>query len=88
MIRNYLTIIFRNLWKNKLYTFINIISLAMGIASIVWGIQNYRYSFSYDQFHKDGKNIFRVLTKTAGSDNLKGYCPEYWQLLLKMISRM
>jgi len=76
MIRNYLTIIFRNLWKNKLYTFINVISLAVGIASIVWGIQDYRYSFSYDNFHNDGKNIFRVLTKTAGSDNRKGYCPE------------
>ena len=50
MIRNYLTIIFRNLWKNKLYTFINVISLAVGIASVVWGIQDYRYSFSYDQF--------------------------------------
>ena len=76
MIRNYLTIIFRNLWKNKLYTFINVITLAVGIASIVWGIQDYRYSFSYDNFHKDGKNIFRVLTKTTGSDNRKGYCPE------------
>ena len=76
MIRNYLTIIFRNLWKNKLYTFINIISLAVGIASVVWGIQDYRYCFSYDNFHKDGKNIFRVLTKTTGSDNRKGYCPE------------
>ena len=76
MIRNYLTIIFRNLWKNKLYTFINVISLAVGIAAVVWGIQDYRYSFSYDQFHKDGKNIFRVLTKTAGNDNRKGYCPE------------
>ncbi len=76
MIRNYLTIIFRNLWKNKLYTFINVISLAVGIASIVWGIQDYRYSFSYDQFHKDGKNIFRVLTKTAVNDNRKGFCPE------------
>jgi ABC-type antimicrobial peptide transport system permease subunit len=76
MIRNYLTIIFRNLWKNKLYTFINILSLAVGIAAVVWGIQDYRYSFSYDNFHKDEKNIFRVLTKTAGNDNRKGYCPE------------
>jgi putative ABC transport system permease protein len=76
MIRNYLTIIFRNLWKNKLYTFINVISLAVGIAAVVWGVQDYRYSFSYDQFHKDGKNIFRVLTKTSGNDNRKGYCPE------------
>jgi putative ABC transport system permease protein len=77
MLRNYLTIIFRNLWRNKLYTCVNIISLAVGIASIVWGFQTYRYSFSFDNFHKNRNNIFRVLTKVAGNDNLKGYCPEY-----------
>src|SRR5882672_7397839 len=75
MFKNYFKIITRNLWRNKLYTLINIIGLAAGIASIVWGIQNYRYSFSYNNFHKDSKSIFRVLTKAEGSDNLKGYCP-------------
>jgi putative ABC transport system permease protein len=77
MLRNYFTIIFRNLWRNKLYTIVNMVSLAVGIASFVWGFQTYRYSFSFDNFHKNGSNIFRVLTKAAGSDNRKGYCPEY-----------
>jgi len=77
MFKNYCTIIFRNLWKHKLYTTINIVSLAVGIASIVWGVQTYRFSFSFNNFHKDSKNIFRVLTRVAGNDNLKGYCPEY-----------
>jgi putative ABC transport system permease protein len=75
MLRNYFTIIFRNLWRNKLFTFINIISLGVGIASIVWGIQNYRYSYSYDNFHKDAKNIFRILSKATGNDYLRGICP-------------
>src|SRR6266700_1167429 len=75
MFKNYFKIIGRNLWRNKFYTLVNIIGLGVGIASIVWGFQNYRYGFSYDNFHKDGKNIFRVLTKAAGSDNLKGVCP-------------
>ena len=75
MLRNYLTIIWRNLWKNKLYTLVNIISLGVGIASFIWGIQNYRYSFSYNNFHQDQQHIFRVLTKVRGSDNLKGFCP-------------
>lgn len=75
MFKNYFKIIVRNLWKNKLYTLINIIGLGVGIASIVWGFQNYRYSFSYNNFHKNGKSIFRVLTKAEGSDNLKGVCP-------------
>jgi ABC-type antimicrobial peptide transport system permease subunit len=75
MIKNYLKIITRNLWRNKLYTLINIIGLGVGIASIVWGFQNYRFSFSFDNFHKDPKSIFRVLSKIRGSDNLKGICP-------------
>ncbi|MEP6927755.1 MAG: ABC transporter permease [Ginsengibacter sp.] len=75
MLKNYLKIIIRNLWRNKLYTLINIIGLGAGIASIVWGFQNYRYSFNYNNFHKDTKSIFRVLTKIEGSDNLKGICP-------------
>lgn len=83
MFKNYCTIIFRNLWKNKLYTIVNIISLAVGIASIVWGFQTYRNSFSYNNFHKDQKSIFRVLTKVAGNDNLKGYCPEYLAIMAK-----
>src|SRR5450432_464550 len=83
MLSNYLTIIFRNLWRNKLYTCVNIISLAVGIASIVWGFQTYRYGFSYNNFHKDQKNIFRVLTKVAGNDNLKGYCPQYLAQMAK-----
>ncbi|MEO7766630.1 MAG: ABC transporter permease, partial [Ferruginibacter sp.] len=57
------------------YTLINIVGLGIGIASIVWGIQNFRFSFSYDNFHKDKESIFRVLTKGEGSDNLKGVCP-------------
>ena len=55
----------------------------MGIASIVWGIQNYRYCFSYNDFHKDRKNIFRVLTKAAGNDNRKGICPATLALVVK-----
>ena len=77
MFKNYCSIIFRNLWKNKLYSLVNIVSLGVGIATIVWGFQNYRFCYSYNNFHKDNTSIFRVLTKSAGSDNLKGYCPEY-----------
>ena len=84
MFRNYCTIIIRNLWKNKLYTLVNIVSLGVGIASIVWGIQTYRFSFSYNNFHKDQNNIFRVLTKAEGSDNRKGYCPEYLAQMAKI----
>jgi putative ABC transport system permease protein len=75
MVKNYFKIIFRNLWRNKLYTGINIIGLGLGIAALIWGIQTYRYSFSFDGFQKNKDHVFRVLTKMQGSDQLKGICP-------------
>lgn len=75
MFKSYLKIIARNLWKNKLYTLINVMGIGIGIAAVVWGFQNYRYSFSYDNFHKNRESIFRVLTKTDGNDKLKGVVP-------------
>jgi putative ABC transport system permease protein len=83
MFKNYCTIIIRNLWRNKFYTVVNMVSLAVGIASVVWGFQTYRYSGSFDNFHKDRTNIFRVETKVAGNDNLKGYCPQYLAAVAK-----
>ncbi len=83
MFRNYCIIILRNLWRNKLYTSVNIITLAIGIATIVWGFQDYRYSMSFDNFHKDGKNIFRVLAKPVGRDFLQGVCPGTLAMVVK-----
>jgi putative ABC transport system permease protein len=76
MLRNYFTIIFRNLRKNKLFTFINFISLGICIVSIIWGSQNYRRSYSYDNFYRDAKNNFRILSKATGNFYLKGIYPK------------
>lgn len=75
MFKNYFKIIVRNLWRNKLYTLINIVGLGIGIAAFVWGVQNYRFSVSYNNFHKDKERVFRVLTKAEGTDKMKGMCP-------------
>ncbi|MGC1632779.1 MAG: FtsX-like permease family protein [Gelidibacter sp.] len=62
MIRNYLKIAWRNIWKNKLFSFINIISLAIGLsASFVIGLMVY-YDFTFDKFHTDGDLIYRITT--------------------------
>ena len=51
MLNNYFKIIFRNLRRYKSYTFINILGMAIGIAAMVWGYQDYKFSFSFDDFH-------------------------------------
>ncbi|NER13025.1 FtsX-like permease family protein [Leptobacterium flavescens] len=60
MLKNYLKIAWRNLWKNKLFTSINIVSLAIGLStSFVIGILVY-YDLSFDTFHKDSDRIYRI----------------------------
>src|SRR5690606_8617981 len=62
MIKNYFKIAWRNLWKNKLFSLINILSLAIGIsASFVIGLMVY-YDFTFDTFHKDSDLKYRVST--------------------------
>ncbi|HEV8505559.1 MAG TPA: ABC transporter permease [Chitinophagaceae bacterium] len=75
MIKNYLKTAFRNLWRYKSYTFINIIGLGVGIAAMVWGYQNYRFSFSFDKFHPDIDNVYRGLTFRQGGEGVYGVFP-------------
>lgn len=60
MIKNYLKIAWRNLFKHKVFSFINIIGLALGMASCLLILQYVRIERSYDTFQKDGERIFRL----------------------------
>ena len=75
MFANYCRVMLRNFRRSGLYAFINILSLGIGIAAMIWGIQVYRFNTSYDQFHRDRDHIYRVLITVAGGDGLKGTCP-------------
>jgi len=62
MIRNYFKIAWRNIWKNKLFSAINIVSLAIGLsASFVIGLMIY-HDFSFDNFHPNKDRIYRLIT--------------------------
>jgi len=60
MIKNYFKTAWRNLWKNGLYSLINIkgltVGLAVGILILLW-VQD---EFSFDRFHKNEKNIYKL----------------------------
>ena len=58
MIKNYLKIAFRNLWKNKVYSIINIAGLAIGIAACIMIMLFVLYEKSFDNMHT--KNIYRL----------------------------
>ncbi len=60
MIRNYFKIAFRNLLRNKGFTFINITGLAVGMAATLLIFQYVAFERSYDRFHEKSDRIFRV----------------------------
>ena len=60
MFRNYIKVAFRNLRKNKGYSFINITGLAVGIASCIAILLYVRNELSYDKFNKNADQIYRV----------------------------
>jgi putative ABC transport system permease protein len=62
MFGNYLKISMRNLTRQKGYSFINITGLAIGIACAIFILLWVQNELSYDGFHQNKDNIFRVAT--------------------------
>ena len=60
MLKNYLKTAFRNLSKNKFYTSINIIGLAVGLATCFLIILYVLDELSYDKYNVNAKRIYRV----------------------------
>src|SRR5665213_1200685 len=60
MIKNYFKIAWRNLKKNRLYAFVNIIGLTVGIVScLLIGIY-IKHELSYDRFNRNADRMARV----------------------------
>ncbi|WP_149303965.1 ABC transporter permease [Pareuzebyella sediminis] len=60
MFKNYLKIAWRNLIKNKVYSWINIGGLAIGIVACLLILQYVVFEFSYEDFHVKKERIYRV----------------------------
>ena len=60
MLKNYVKIALRNILKNKLYSFIAVFGLAFGMACFLIIFSYIRFEKSYDDFHTNKKNIYRV----------------------------
>jgi putative ABC transport system permease protein len=62
MLQNYLKIALRTLWKNKLFSFINIFGLALSMAVGVMLFTTLKANHDTDHFHPKLNQIFRILT--------------------------
>ena len=61
MFKNYLKSALRNIRKNKLFSFINILGLSLGIATFFMIMLYVQDELSYDRFNKNADNIVRVV---------------------------
>ncbi len=66
MLKNYFRIAARILARNKLYTIINVLGLALGICGciVIWLVGSYEMSF--DRFHPGAERIYRVVGDPNG----------------------
>ena len=70
MLKNYFKVAFRNLWKRKGYSFINILGLTTGMASamlIMLWIQN---ELSYDRFYKKSDRLYTMYNRDKFNNEL------------------
>ena len=63
MFKNYFKTAFRNLARNKIYSFINIAGLSLGVACAMLIMLYVKDEVSFDKFHKNVDNIYRVVSQ-------------------------
>ncbi|GAB3510357.1 ABC transporter permease [Spirosoma knui] len=69
MFKNYVKIAIRNLWKHRLFSFINVFGLASGLTVCFLAIAHIKGAFDYDNFHPNRDRTYRIITDVVGLDN-------------------
>ncbi len=60
MFRNYFLVALRNIFRNKLFSIVNIFGLAIGLACCFMILLHIKDEFSYDKFHDRADQIYRL----------------------------
>lgn len=71
MYRNYFLIAIRNFKKDRTYAFINLIGLAVGLASVILIFAYVRYELSYDKSYSNSNRIYRLVSENNNNDGEK-----------------
>src|ERR1700743_2951557 len=66
MLRNYIKIALRNILRHKAYSAINISGLAIGMASSILILLWVQNELSYDRFHANANQIYRITADASG----------------------
>lgn len=74
MFRSYFKIAIRSLSKHRVYTLINLFGLAIGMTCFIIIFLFVKDELSYDNFHKNSANIYRIATKILHRGNTRVPC--------------
>ena len=69
MLTNYLKIAWRNLWKHRLFSFINVFGLASGMLVCLLAMIDIKGAFDYDSFQPNRDRTYRVITDATTKTN-------------------
>jgi putative ABC transport system permease protein len=73
MIKNYLMVTLRNLYKNRIYALINILGLGMALSICIVAYFNHMFGYDYDRWHENFKEIYRVNSMRDMQDRSQEY---------------
>ena len=71
MFKNYLKVAWRNLFRNKAYSAINIGGLAIGITACLLILQYVAFETSYENFHEKKDQVYRVKQERYNNGKLE-----------------
>ncbi len=84
MLRNYFKTASRNLAKNRLFTVLNVLGLALGMSITLLFIAMLSFIFRYDDFHVNGDQIYRVTTRVKDKNDNPQYASAPAALVQKL----
>ena len=61
MFKNYLKIAFRNLWRHRVFSFINIMGSTVGMTAFFLIFMYVKFELSYDSFNSKANRIYRIV---------------------------
>lgn len=73
MLKNYIKIAIRSLFKSKIYSLINVLGLTVGIASCLLILLHVEDDLSYDTFHEDSDRIYKMVLERKYPDHVTNY---------------
>jgi predicted permease len=70
MLQNYIKITLRNIQRHKIFSFINIAGLAVGIACCILLLLWVQDELSFDRFHANYESIYRMIERSQSNDGV------------------